>query len=128
MKYLLTALCFLCASSLFAQFKPGDQVQVDPGVGTRLNVRSTAVVVDGNIVGTEAIGAKGTILAGPIGSATYTFWQVKFTDLTGYCAGKYLALSAVAPPPVDTSGISIQLQGFKVVQVLGDSIIIVKER
>ncbi len=82
-------------------FKVGDTVQVSASVGTRLSVRSAPVVGD-NVIGTEAIGAKGVVLAGSFPTSTYTFWQIKYSDMTGYSADKYLvkAVVVVPPPPI----------------------------
>ena len=128
MKHILILLSLvLISSTSLAQFNVGDQVQVALDTDC-LNVRSLPVVGD-NILKCEVAGTKGTIMGGPTVGGSYTFWQITYADgITGWSAGQYLAKIGSVPPPVDTSSISIQLKGFKVIQVLGDSAIIVKPR
>jgi len=71
---------------------------------------------------------RGTVLAGPVAGSPYTFWQVGYDDgIVGWSSDTYLLKIAPASP-ADSNNIAIQLHGFKVVQVFGDSIIVVKER
>jgi hypothetical protein len=127
MKNISLALCLLCAVSIsLGQFNPGDRVQVVLTTNC-LNVRSTPTVGD-NILKCESVGMRGTVLAGPVAGSPYTFWQVGYDDgIVGWSSDTYLLKIAPASP-ADSNNIAIQLHGFKVVQVFGDSIIVVKER
>jgi hypothetical protein len=57
-------------------FVVGDRVKVivDPS----LRVRSSAGVSDATILGTQPVGALGTIIAGPTSLDNYTWWNVNF--------------------------------------------------
>jgi len=127
MKSLFVVLVLL-ASPLYAQFYLGDSVAVGTSAGDCLNARTVPSLTGNQPIKCEAVGSHGIVLAGP----TAGFYQVAYRDgVTGWSMGTYLTkVVPVVPPPVvtDTSKISIQLQGFKVVQVVGDSIVIVKER
>ena len=127
MKSIALALCLLCAVSIsLGQFTVGDRVQVVLTTNC-LNVRSTPTVGD-NILKCESVGMRGTVLAGPVTGTPYTFWQVAYDDgIAGWSSDTYL-LKIAPVSPADSSNIAIQLHGFKVVQVLGDSAIIVKSR
>ena len=129
MKSLFVVLVLL-ASPLYAQFYLGDSVSVKMGANG-LNSH-TLPLLSAPSLKVEPDGARGQVIGGPQSDPNYTFYQIKYNDgITGWSAAPYLVkIVPVAPPPVvtDTSKISIQLQGFKVVQVVGDSIIIVKKR
>lgn len=148
---LILALLCLLASSSFAQFGIGDSVVVAAIAG--LNVRSLPSL-GSSIVAVEKLRALGVVIGGPTSDPNYTFWQVKWPDVTGWSAGVYLTKVNPVPPPYPVStrdstmftlgvasvhvthdtvrvaidSLAIQLPGLKIRRVIGDSIIVIDSR
>ncbi|MDI6820666.1 MAG: Ig-like domain-containing protein [Patescibacteria group bacterium] len=77
-------------SATSVKFKAGDRVQTTANV----NVRSTPSI-SGTLLGTQILGAKGTIAGGPTVADGYTWWQVTYdvAPTSGWSVEDYLVLS-----------------------------------
>lgn len=91
---------------------------------TRLvNVRATPALPGGAIVGTQASGARGVIVGGPVSDAAgdtsgYTWWQITFaTGVSGWSAAPFLAAVLAPTPPAPVT-----------VQTLGGALVTVTRR
>jgi hypothetical protein len=82
-----------------ATFPP---IAIGSGVATtaNLNVRQIASP-SAAILGTEAVGALGTVAGGPKAVIGHLWWQINYADgISGWSIADYLAASAVPSSPV----------------------------
>ena len=96
--------------------------QIDSSVQTTstLNVRNTA---NGTLLGTQALGARGIVVEGPVNSGGYNWWNIDYaTGADGWSAENYLVIAPtfspallLAPQAVTLSGIfySSHIDDFK---------------
>lgn len=74
-------------SSAHAQFVAGDRVQTT----ATLNVRSFPSTASGTVLGTQPVGALGSIVSGPASGSGYTWWNVNYDNPPdGWSVGDYL--------------------------------------
>jgi len=73
-----------------------------------LSVRSDAGINKAS-VGNQPVGAKGTVIAGPMSADGYTWWKINYdTEVDGWSIADYLvALTPASSPAVGTSGHSL---------------------
>ncbi len=94
-------------------FSIGQRVQTTAG----LNVRSTPNT-SGTLLGTQALGALGTVLAGPTNASGYNWWQINYdTGADGFSVQDYLTAYSSpnptpTPTPTPTPGSSVSFPAF----------------
>jgi hypothetical protein len=77
------------------KFVIGDRVQVTT---SKLNIRS---IPGGSVIGSQKLGALGTVTNGPAVAKGYTWWQINYdTGVDGWSVEDYLAKVSVAYEPV----------------------------
>jgi beta-glucanase (GH16 family) len=78
------------------KFSLNDRVQVSSGP---LNVRSTANTT-GTQLGTQATGALGTVIGGPVAQGGYSWWNINYdSGVDGWSVEDYLTKYTAPPPP-----------------------------
>ncbi|HEV2210257.1 MAG TPA: hypothetical protein VG167_15880, partial [Verrucomicrobiae bacterium] len=90
------------------KFVIGDRVQVTAS----LNVRSVPST-SGTLLGTQPVGALGTVTGGPTNANGFNWWNINYdTGVDGWSAENYLVKAPAPPPPSDTTPPSVPIGFF----------------